>query len=407
MGRSWVGLLAASAIMVFASAVAFSSMGIVLFAMARQFGWSEAQAGGVFTTLILTCCIAHLLPVASIPRFGGRWTIVAGSLVLASACALAAMTDGLALFTVSAGLVGVGFSLVANTPSIYLIAGWYGARAPRMIGIYMMLGTLGGAVGPPVAQACVAGAGWRLYWVAMTGLALALGALCALVIREPPAHRPVTPPGGMPGYRRAVRSPQFAVLALAMVAVQTCIVTVSSVIAPHFARHGWSAGFAAQVLGLQGLVGTLATGCSGWLTERCEPRRMLASGLLATACGMLLLAFGGSLGAACTFVGLFGAGWSVSCLAVTVLLVQHFGKQAGTAALATIWMLAGAAAAGPAGAGYVADRTGSFAPMLCGLGLLLLPVTLAALFLRAPLEDPYRPAASRLAAETSVLSGQG
>ena len=311
-------------------------------------------------------------------------------------------TDSLALFTVAAGLVGIGFSLVANTPSIYLIAGWYGARAPRMIGIYMMLGTLGGAVGPPVAQAFVAGGGWRSYWVAMAALALALGGVCAVAIREPPAHGPAAPAREVPGYRRTVRSPQFAILALAMVAVQTCIVTVSSVTASHFARHGWPAGFAAQVLGLQGLVGTLATGCSGWLTERCDPRRMLAVGLLATACGMLLLAFGRSTVAACTFVGLFGAGWSVSCLAVTVLLVQYFGRQAGTAALAAIWMLAGAAAAGPAGAGYVADRTGSFAPMLCGLGLLLLPAALAALSLRAPRERLYERGSSLLPVKTSV-----
>jgi MFS family permease len=387
MRREWLVLVATSAIMVFASATVFSSLGVVLFAMAREFHWSDAAAGGAFTVLVLTCCVSHLAPVPLIARIGARWTIVAGGAILSLAFLVAAATSGLLTCYVAAGLLGIGFSLVANTPAIYLIAGWFADRAPRMIGVYMMIGTLGGAIGPPVAQGLIAtDGGWRLYWAAMLATGLALSIMCALFIREPPA---ATAAGVNPGlapkdwaYWDMLRSPRFIVIAIAMVLTQTCMITVSSVTPSHFAHLGWSAGFAGGILGLQGLVGTAATGVSGWLSEKFEPRLMLVAALIAEAVGMLLLGWAGSVWQVYAFVIAFGVGWAVSCLAVTVLLVESFGNRAGTAALATIFTFAGAAALGPSAAGMIADATGSFSLALDGLGLMLPPIACAALFMK-------------------------
>jgi MFS family permease len=340
-----------------------------------------------------------------IARFGARWTVVSGGVVLAVAFALAWFTRDFVTFYVAAGILGIGFSLVANTPGIYLVTGWFGARAPRMIGFYMMIGTLGGAIGPPVAQALVSSSGgWRLYWLAMTLTALLLSILCAVVIKEP------APIGNRPdltdvvsadnwSYRDTLWSPQFILIALAMVATQTCMITVSGVTPAHFARLGWSAGFAAQILGLQGFVGTLATGVSGWLTERFNPKSMLAFGLVSEAFGMLALAFANSAWVAFAFVAIFGVGWSVACLSVTVLLIRYFGQKTGVAALAAIFMLAGAAAVGPVVAGMVADQTGSFSPALGGLAIVLFPIGLAVFMMSPARHAALRTFAPRLQTE--------
>ncbi|MDB5393110.1 MAG: Major facilitator transporter [Rhodospirillales bacterium] len=78
-------------------------------------------------------------------------------------------------------------------------------------------------------------------------------------------------------------------------------------------------------------------------------------------------------------------------LALTVLLTRYFGSRSGGAALSTIWMPAGTATAGPADAGSVADLTGSFTPALAVLGLILLPISVAASFMGLPIM-PSRPA---------------
>jgi MFS family permease len=386
--RAMLVLIAASTILFFGQGTTFSSMGIALFAMVAEFHWSEAGAGGAFLALGLICAATSLAPMLLIPRIGGRWTMVAGALILAAGFLLAAATENLPTFYVAAGLFGLAFSLVANATGTYLVATWFGARSPRMIGIYLMVGSLGGAVGPPVTSALIAtGGGWRFYWLAMAGAALVLAAMCAGFIREAPSAEVPGPAGGLSdhaprttewGFRGFLRTPQFAVAALAMVATQACVIMVSSVAAPHMVQLGWSEGFAADLLGLQGLVGTAATGVAGWLTERRDPKLALAAGLLAEALGMLLLAYAHGLLISYAFVVAFGIGWGVASLAVTVLLIRYFGDIAGTAALSTIWLFAGASTASPYVAGKIDDLTGSFVPALTGLGLALLPIAFLA-----------------------------
>jgi cyanate permease len=81
---------------------------------------------------------------------------------------------------------------------------------------------------------------------------------------------------------------------------------------------------------------------------------------------------------------LFGIGWAVACLTVTVLLVRYFGNKRGTAALSAIWMLCGVAAFGPSLAGYVADQGHGFGPVLAAMGAVLVPLAFASLVMRAP-----------------------
>jgi MFS family permease len=383
-GREWIVLAVTSVLMIFAQGTVFASLGIALFAMAATLGWTAAQAGGAFTLVVIGACVAALLPVLLMPRIGARWTLALGAAVLAVAFLVASTTRDLTTLYVAMALAGAGFSLSANTPGIYLIAGWSGARAPKMIGLYLMLGMFGNAIGPPLAQAmCAAAGGWRFYWQAMAVAAAILAAACALMLREPPAaalDAPASPPG--PRYWRIVGSAPFLIMALGMVVTQACVVTVASVTAAHFARHGWSADYAAWMLGVQGLVGALATGASGFLTRHFPPRRMLAASLVLEAAGMVLLAVAREPMAAYGFAIAFGIGSCVVLLAVAVLLVRYFGDAGGTTALATIWTLAGGAAIGPWVAGIVADDVGSFGPALAGLGILLLPIAGATLLMR-------------------------
>jgi MFS family permease len=379
-------MIVVAIVMIFSSGLTFASLGMPLFAMSNDFRWSATAVGGGYTILVLAACIASLTPMLLIPRIGGRWTIVGGCAILATACAIASTTNGLATIYGAIAVAGIGYSLTANAPAIYLIAGWSGDRAPRMIGLYLMIASLGGAIAPPIAQALISlHGGWRLYWIEMLAVALVLAGLCAWALREPPATPEAPAQEAQPAqvwtYGRIVRSPRFIILALAMVATQGCVITVSAVAPGHLVTLGWSADFAARMLGLQGLVGTVATGVSGFLTKRVAPRWMLVAGLVVQAIGMMLLASPAGNGSLYGFALSFGIGWSVTCLAVTILLVEYFGDLGGTTALATIWTLAGAAAAGPWAAGLVADAGGSFRPALIALGLLLLPIALATPFL--------------------------
>jgi MFS family permease len=258
-----------------------------------------------------------------------------------------------------------------------------------MIGLYLMLGMVGNAIGPPIAQAMCAGdGGWQLYWQAMALTALVLAGICAWLLREPPVatHDAPAATATRPRYWQIVTSAPFLFMALALVGTQACVVTVESVTAAHFAARGWSPGYAAWMLGLQGLIGAVATGASGFLIRQFPPKQMLSASLVLEAAGMVLLAVAPGPWALWGFAIAFGIGSCVVLLAVAVLLVRYFGDVGGTTGLATIWTLSGAAAVGPWIAGLAADGLGSFAPALAGLGLLLLPIAVGTSLMARPRE---------------------
>ncbi|NML93405.1 MFS transporter [Novosphingobium olei] len=377
--------IACSLALFFGQGVVFAGLGVALQAMAAEGGWSAGEAGAAFTAMIVAACIAATLPVWSIGRFGGRRTMTAGALLMATGFLVAARAETPALACLATALAGGGFSLLANTPAFTMISGWSGDRAGPRFGLYLTAGALGNAVGPIAAQAATAALGWRGYWYGTAALALLLAAVLHSLLREPPARAANAGAPRQP--LRALRSYAYGVMACAMILTQTALMTVFSAAPGHLSTAGWAAGASAAALGAQGMFGAAATAIGGFLLARTGTRAMLIAALAAQAVGLVALALATRPAVTLLFVPAFGLGTALVTLAVTVMLVEHFGRRAGTAGLALIWTLAGAASAGPWAAGLIADATGSYAPALWALAASLLPLTVASALIRRP-ADP-------------------
>ena len=391
MPRKWGVLVAVSLMFFFITSATFMSLGVVLFRMTRDLGWTQTEAGGSFSVLGLACCFSSLAPMPLVDRIGSHWTMMLGALVLALGFLAAFMTHGLPLFLVGTALMGVGFSLTANIPGVYLLARWFPARSGRIIGVYLMFGALGGVAGPPLAQAVAASAGWRAWWLLLAIGAAAMGLLCLVLVRDrvaPPVdpENPAADGAGPAAWRygAAIRTPQFAILALAMVITETCVSVVHTSAVTHFSKLGLTAAFGALMLSAQALMATAGKGISGTLGDWISPRLLLAGGLALESLGMILLGFAGAPMLAYAFAVSFGIGWGTAYLAITVLLIDYFGPRTGSAVLSLVWLLTGFAALGPTAAGMAADRLGTFAPAFEVSGALLLPVALAALLMGRP-----------------------
>lgn len=383
--RELAVVTAVSSALVLAQAVVFAAFGLALFAMGRDLGWSAADTGMAYMLVVLGACAGAPMPVVLIRRIGASRTIVLGQVVLGCAFAVLWSTASLAQLYVGAGLAGIGFSLSGNTPGVYLVSGWAADRAPRLIGLYLMVAMLGNALGPPAAQALIAQSGWRAYSAVVVLLCAVNAIICALCLREPPVAE--MPAGESGGLGRVLRSPIFALLATGVVASQLCLVTVSSVAPAHLAAQGLTSDLAARLLGIEGIASALATGLLGHFSARLGPRRMLPVLLAACAAGMVILASSREPMALHAFAVLLGAGVGGATLAVTLLLVRYFGPAGGSASLGAIWTLAGLAAIGPWVAGMVADATGGYGPALLGIGIAMVPIAMASLALPQPARE--------------------
>ena len=396
--RKWWVFAAVSLLFSFCSASTFSSLGIVLYTMAGEFHWSMAEAGTSFSVLGLACCLTSPVPPLFIRRIGSGGTLALGGAVMAAGFLIAWRAHDLLAFYAAMALVGGGFTLCANITGVYVIAGWFRPTSARMIGIYLMSGAFGGVLAPPLVQMLVARGGWHLHWLVMAGIAAALALFAFVVVRDAAHSRPgasVDPSeaddeAGSDGrrwtYRLGLGTPQFLVLALSMIVTQTTVTTLNSAVVPHFLHLGTTAQFAALMLSLQALMATIAKGLSGSVANRLDPRWLLAGGLLVHAVGLALFGVATTHAVAGLFALTFGLGWGCVYLSVTVLMIRYFGRLCGTALMSTVWLLTGFAAAGPALAGVLADRFGTFVPVFDACGLLLLPIAVAAFAMRPPVQ---------------------
>ena len=411
MHRKWLILIAVSIMFFFISAATFMSLGVVLFEMIKALRWTQTEAGVSFSILGLACCLSSPVPMALVSRIGSHWTMAAGGFTLAAGFALAALTHVVWQFYLGTALMGVGFSLSANIPGVYLVAEWFPQKSGRIIGAYLMCGAFGGVAGPPAAQALIAAQGWRVYWAVLAVIASGLGLLCSVLIRDKAAATAggdagaITPDAAPAwSYRAAMLTPQFAILAASMVVTEACVTIVHSAAVIHFSKLGIPSSFAALMLSLQALMATMAKGGSGALGDWLNPRRLLVGGLVLEGLGMIVLGSAGSHGLAYTFAILFGIGWGTAYLTITVLLIDYFGPATGSAVLSLVWLLTAFASLGPAAAGLVADRFGTFTPVLDASGALLLPLALAALLMRRPtLRAMSAPERASSAAEALAL----
>ena len=225
---------------------------------------------------------------------------------LAAGFALAALTHALWQFYLGAAFMGLGFTLSANIPGVYLVAQWFPQKSGRIIGAYLMCGAFGGVAGPPAAQALIAAEGWRICWGVLGAIAVGLGLLCGLLIRDKaPGAAGRWRGGPRPGWRgdslelsrRGADAPVRHSRG-GHGGDRACVTIVHSAAVIHFSKLGIPSSFAALMLSLQALMATMAKGGSGLLGDWLNARRLLVGGLVLEGLGMMVLGSAGSHGAA-------------------------------------------------------------------------------------------------------------
>ncbi len=382
----WLAYSAACIPFFFTNFATFISLGIVLRPMAGDLHWTFTQAGSNFSVLGLAVGLSSPLPAITMKRFGARLTLTMGTVLLAIGFLFASLAYDLPSFYAGMVFVGVGFTFTGNVPGVYLISLWFNDGAARLIGFYLMVGALGQAFGPVIVEAIVRTAGWRGHWRLMAAVSVAMIAICAALVRNPPAAISATRENetemAVGGWtvKRSVATYQFWLMAFAVAFTMTGITTLESLAVPHFAKLGASPRAAAMLLGVVAFTAAAIKGLSGSIAEKVSPARLVAAGLVLQGIGDLLFIY-----AATTPVQLagslsFGIGWGLCIVAGTVGVLGYFGPGIGSRALSVVSLLITIGVLGPVAAGAVRDAYGTYTPIFIGsiaiLFLLAIPIAI-------------------------------
>ena len=389
IARPWITLAAMSLVFFLITATTFSSLGVVLPAMIGELHWSWGGAGSGFSLLGVAAGITATIPASLIRRFGVRATLVAGSLTMASAFACLALTHGLALYFIGCLLMGLGFTLLATVPGTYLLARLF-ANPSFAFGLYFTVGGLGGVAGP-VLYLWVASltANWRAYWLVALLIVAAAGLLSAVLVDVRTDVRDRTDNGSditsAPwSAKAALRTPQFAILAAAYSIFLFVGITVNAVSVAHLMSRGVAAAMAGGMMSVEALINAGARLLGGVLVRWIDAKTLLLLALAMSIAGLVALSAARELPLMLVYATGVGIGYGLTFFASTILLLDYFGRAPNLELFAAINLISTVGAGGPAFAGFVADRTGSFVPAFTILEVLLLMVLIAVAFMHRP-----------------------
>jgi len=386
--HAWMTLASVSLLFFLVTALTFSSLGIVLPAMVGEGGWSWSAAGIGFSLLGVFCGITANIPALLIRRIGVRATLFLGGVVIAAAFGALAATHDLTLYFIGCSLSGLGVTLLATVPGTYLLARCF--RHPNFAyGVYFTIGGLGGVAGAPLyfLTQQLSG-GWRDFWIVSAVLCLAASVLAALLVDSETDQSQGGEIDEITQERwtaaAALRTPQFAILAAAYSAFLIVDITVNTWSVTHLMGHGISQIMAGSMISVGAFINAGARLAGGLVSRLIRIKTLLLLALAILVLGLVALCLAHGPVLMLIYAAGIGIGSGLTFFASTILLLDYFGRAPNLELFATINLISTIGSIGPALAGFIGDRSGSFVPAFALLAVLVLVVLAAVVPMQAP-----------------------
>ncbi len=287
------GLLMAVAILMFLSA------SLMLPPLAESLGTGLGPVMlFVSINFVAASAVMALAGPTLVRRFGTRTLVIAGGAFSAAMVYAVSFVTSLTGLYALAFASGVAFNVATQMAATVLINDWFHQSRGFMMGLVMAIGGLGGIAAGTVLPPIVTAGGWQLgFQVAGVTIAAVTSAVGVLLIRSKPEHLGLRPygtstrredatssPAELPGPAAAVRTPQFAALALGSLGLNA-ILALQQHFAPLMAEHALDVTAAGSLISILALVNVGATLLVGVLGDRIGPLAtyLFAMGLLVAA----------------------------------------------------------------------------------------------------------------------------
>lgn len=385
-------MVAAVAFLALVGAAGFrAAPGVLMVPLQQEFGWSTTVLSLAVSINLVLFGLTAPFAAALMERFGIRAVTAVALVLIGAGSALTVFVNQSWQILLTWGLlIGLGTGSMALVFAATVADKWFAKRRGLVIGVLTAGSAAGQLVFLPVIAVLAQSPGWR-----QASLLIAAGALAVvpLVLRwlknspadvgvlaygaEPePEARSTAPPaeGTAPHANAAVRALQILKRASkvrtfwALVAgFAICGATTNGLIGTHFIPsahdHGMPETTAAGLLAVVGIFDILGTIASGWLTDRYNPKILLAVYYQFRGIGLLVLPVLLSSTvqpSIVVFVVIYGLDWVATVPPTAAICRRVFGADG---SVVFGWVFAahqlGAAAAALL-AGYIRDSTGQY-----------------------------------------------
>nr|WP_306901566.1 MFS transporter [Arthrobacter sp. B1I2] len=369
--------------------------GVLMVPLQQEFGWSTTVLSGAVSINLVLFGLTAPFAAALMERFGIRAVTATALVLIGMGSALTVLVNQSWQILLTWGLlIGLGTGSMALVFAATIANTWFAKSRGLVIGILTAGSAAGQLVFLPFIALLAQDPGWRQASLLIAAGALAVVPLVLKFLKNSPADVGVLPYGAVPvevedqgqvganaavpgngpranaavralqALRRASRVRTFWALAAGFA---ICGATTNGLIGTHFIPsahdHGMPETTAAGLLAVVGIFDIAGTIASGWLTDRFNPRVLLAVYYQFRGIGLLVLPL--LLNAEVqpsmiVFVVIYGLDWVATVPPTAAICRETFGADG---SVVFGWVFAahqlGAAAAAIA-AGALRDATGHY-----------------------------------------------
>lgn len=368
------------------------ALGMLLPSMGADLHLSYGRMGTISTANFIGYLAGILVAAPLVRRVGARLLTTLALLIAGLSMVAIGCTSNIHGITVLYVLTGVG-SALANIPIMGLLSSWFASRLRGKAAGFVVSGNGAAIVFAGLSIPWMNGLSpwsWRLSWVVLGTLVGLIGLLCLLVFRNRPQELGLEPAGATANLRsqqphqlgqsRSVPlrlilhcGAIYAIFGFTFVSYATFIVTTM------VRQYGFNQQVAGSFWSWVGLLSLFSGPLFGLIADRFSRRLALMTAFSVQTLAYLLI--GLNLGELFLYlsIGCFGlVAWAIPSI-MAALSGDYAGADKAVSMFSAITLLfACGQVAGPALAGQIAEKTGSFSgSFLLAAGLTTMAVLLA------------------------------
>lgn len=344
-GRLFYGwiVVAVTFLTLLISAGVRSAPGVLIHPLQVEMGWSIAAISFAVSVGLVLYGFAAPFGGQLMIRFGPRTLMLVGLLLCGASALLSAAMTRLLHFDLLWGVVsGIGTGVASAVLGATVANRWFNEKRGLVMGLFGAATSAGQMIFTPLLIWLVEQLGWRGAVVVLGIVALVVITPVLLLMVDSPADLGLEPYGGaLPAAQqgtglsigatmaRAIRVPEFWLLSGSFF---ICGASSNGIIGVHFIPHSIDHGIpqttAASVLAIMGAMNFVGSIASGYLTDRIDPRKLLACYYILRGLSLFLLPFVTQFWGLFIFAVFFGLDYIATVPPTTALVADIFGRRA-------------------------------------------------------------------------------
>ena len=290
----WLGVAVTFATLM-ATAGFRSAPSVLITPLEAAFGWSRSDISLAIAINVLLFGLVSPFAAALMEKFGMRRVVMSAlSTVSLGAFLTIFIHAPWQLIATWGVIVGTGTGSMALVFAATVANRWFVAKRGLVTGVLTAASATGQLIFLPGLSHLAHTYGWKSVSITVATFALAVVPFIYFFLREKPADLGLLPYGASADWQPPAKS-ELSAAALAIDTLKqgskrkdfwylfgsffVCGLSTSGLIGTHFIPaahdHGMMDTLAASLLALVGVFDVIGTVCSGWLTDRYDPRKLL------------------------------------------------------------------------------------------------------------------------------------